>query len=138
MRLSESADAAQLQNAGNTLPFTAESDAQLVDTRVVRERGKQIHIYKNDYDKQPVSYVPIRRHCCDVLDEAPIPFDETWRMIEEKGWNRLNPQSRQHVAIDNEELYLGYPSLTKEENPSGLSEYELLAKLCSDDGNAFG
>ena len=104
----------------------------------VRVGEPPLRYFKNDYDKQPISYIPERQSCKKPRDEGLlIPFHEAWRIIKEKGWNKIDPKSRQHVALDNEELYLGYPSLTKEENPSGLSEFQLLTKLYSGDENAF-
>lgn len=106
------------------LPFTQEADAQMENTWV-RAGEPPLRIYKNDYDKPPTSYIPERPSC-------RIDFDEAWKIIEEKGWNKLDPQSYHAMASRNAQAC---PDCTdpKADDGSGreYSEFEILTRLCS-------
>lgn len=124
MSLSKSADVAQPSITANPLPFTQEADALLVDTWV-RVGEPPLRFFKNDYDKPPVSYVPKRPSCI-------ISSDETWKIIEEKGWNRLDARTYHAKASQNAQACpADMDSKLVESFRPDYSESELLAKICS-------
>lgn len=110
--------------ARDVLPFTQEADAHLEYT-FVRAGEPPLRIYKNDYDKQPTSYIPERPSC-------RIPFDEAWKIIEEKGWNKLDPRSYHAMASRKAQACPGdTDSKADEDLGRDYSEFERLTRLCS-------
>ena len=109
--------------ARDVLPFAQEADTHFENTWV-RAGEPPLRIYKNDYDKPPVSYVPDHPSC-------RISFDETWKIIEEKGWNRLDPKSYHATASRTAQGQSGDTDLRADEGlDMDYSEFERLGRLC--------
>ncbi|KAF6230551.1 hypothetical protein HO133_004895 [Letharia lupina] len=109
--LSKPKEAGQLSGAENPLPFTQEPNAHLENTWV-RKGEAPLRIYKNDYDKPPPSWVPAHPSCTQTHDEGLlVSFDEARGIVKEKGWDRLEPQDYDLVALQNSHPFLSnmYP-----------------------------
>ena len=120
------ADVAKPPIARDVLPFTQEADAHLENTWV-RAGGAPLRIYKNDYDKQPTSYVPDRPSC-------RIPWDETLKIIVEKRWNKPDSKTRHAMASQKARAGSGDTDLGADEDMVwDYSEFECLERLCRDE-----
>ncbi len=90
-------DAAKSTGVEAVLPFIEEPNARTEPT-FVRTGDAPLRIYKNDYDKQPVSYVPKNRHCVirqgDETDPRAAAWEET--MKEAQKMLREHGQSQEH------------------------------------------
>ena len=87
-------DAPDPAGAETVLPFAKEQDARTES--IISELGRPpVRIYKNDYDKQPVTVVP-RTQSCVVKKGDPrfASMENIMNVVVENGWNRppTNPQ----------------------------------------------
>lgn len=70
------------------LPFAEEAGVR-TESPVVRVGEGPLRIYKNEYDKPPVSHWPVRSSC--VIKEGDpgfASFEKAIETIEEKGWDK--------------------------------------------------
>ncbi|CAF9935560.1 MAG: hypothetical protein ALECFALPRED_006476 [Alectoria fallacina] len=93
--LGRAGDVAKIAGAETVLPFAKEPDARIEPT-FVRAGEAPLRIYKNEYDKPPVSHLPAyEEKCVKTGDEGlGVLFDEAMRIVKEKGWDqysRTNP-----------------------------------------------
>ena len=77
-------DAAKLANTETVLPFAKEIDAR-TELTFVREGEAPLRIYKNEYDRPPVSYAPSNQNCVITHDER---LENAMKIVQEKGWNK--------------------------------------------------
>lgn len=77
-------DVAKIAGAETVLPFAKEPDAR-TELTFIRLGEAPLRIYKNEYDKPPVSHVPLCSGCVRRPDER---FEKAMRIVEEKGWDR--------------------------------------------------
>ena len=122
MSLSNSAGVAQTPAAGNPLPFTKEAGARIENTWV-RAGEAPLRIYKNEYDKPPVSYRPEPPRC--------VISQDTWfpRTDKEHEWDGLDSQKHILEAPQTTQPRLEQVAPVEDEG-SGLDEYAIVRDLC--------
>ena len=77
-------DAAKIASAEAVLPFVKETDAR-IELTFARVGEAPLQIYKNEYDKPPLSYPPLNSDCVKLQDEK---FDEAMKIVKENGWDK--------------------------------------------------
>lgn len=75
-------DIANIPCVDTVLPFAEEPDAR-TELTFVRVGEAPLRIYKNEYDKQPVSWLPEYPSCVITENER---MTETMKIVEEQGW----------------------------------------------------
>ena len=87
--LSRVSDADGSIGAGTLLPFSKELNARIEPT-FTRKGEAPLRIYKNEYDKYPVSLLPKRPNCVITEDDPRgASMKELMKTIKEKGWDTL-------------------------------------------------
>ena len=77
-------DVANIPYADTVLPFATEPDAR-TELTFVKVGEAPLRIYKNEYDKQPVSWLPEYSSCVITEDER---MEKAMKIVQENGWNK--------------------------------------------------
>lgn len=81
-------DAAKIAGTETVLPFVKEPDAR-IELTFVKVGEAPLFIYKNEYDKPPVSYLPEDPGCVKMGDEeSDVKIDEAMKFVQENGWDQ--------------------------------------------------
>lgn len=81
-------NAAETAGAETVLPFAKEPNAR-TELTFVKVGKAPLCIYKNEYDKPPVSYLPDDPGCVKMGDEGVgQKFDEAMKFVQENGWDK--------------------------------------------------
>ena len=98
------------------LPFAKEADARTEKT-VVRVAEAPLRIYKNEYDKPPVSHWPARSSCVIMEgDPGAASFDKAMETIKEKGWDKA-PRTAPFADFQ-PPLFSAYPTIDESSSSS--------------------
>ncbi len=92
--LSRASDADGSVDVDALLPFSKELNARIEPT-FVSVGEAPLRIYKNEYDKHPVSFIP-KRPSCVITEDDPrgASMKEVMKAIKEKGWDSRSFQTQ--------------------------------------------
>lgn len=76
---------ANIPCADTVLPFAKETNAR-TELTFVRVGEAPLRIYKNEYDKQPISYLEEVPSCVIPADDERMKM--AWKIVEENGWDK--------------------------------------------------
>ncbi|KAL9133230.1 MAG: hypothetical protein Q9175_005589, partial [Cornicularia normoerica] len=94
--LGTAGDAAKIAGAETVLPLAKEPDARIGFT-FVGAVETPLRIYKNEYDKPPLSYLQAHSSCMKRQDERlAVSFDEAMKIVKENGWDK---EPRTYAAL---------------------------------------
>ena len=126
MNLSKSGDVAKPPITEYPLPFTEDVDAHVVDTWV-RDGDPPLRFFKNDYDKQPISYVPYHPPCpIPPGDGSQVPSDAT----KANGWNRPDFPEASLRSLQNAEPSIK-KTLSMEDDDPDVDYFACIQHLCT-------
>lgn len=111
-------------SAETVLPFAKGADAR-TELTFGRVGEAPLRIYKNEYDKPPVSYWPAPSSC--VIKEGDpgfASFEKAIETIKEKGWDK-GPRTASGILQSQPSLGIAHP--TAEDASSSSKDDPLLA-----------